>query len=211
MTHVVHPPELELLAAIMDREAALRLASAPGGWRTLSGPELHTLGLSARQSQSVRALQALVARGYPTVDRFELASAHAVGTLYGARLAGLEHEVVLAIAVDGRNCLLAELELARGGLHGAALTPRDVFRPLIRANASAFILVHNHPSGDPTPNAEDVHLTQAVSSVGDIIGIPLLDHVVIGARGGGWISLFDIGVIESKENTHEQAVADPAI
>jgi DNA repair protein RadC len=160
----------------------------------------------------VLALQELVSRGYPEVPSGELVNAASVARAYGVRLAGLECEVVLGLALDGRNHLLQEIELARGGVHGAALTPVDVFRPLIRIGASAFILVHNHPSGDPTPSAEDVHMTRAVAAVGDVVGIGLLDHIVIGARGGGWTSLFELGVVDpNKEESREQSVADQTV
>jgi len=115
---------------------------------------------------------------------------------------------VLALALDGRNHLLQELEVARGGIHSAALTPVDVFRPLIRAGARTFVLLHNHPSGDPAPSHEDVVMTRAVAHVGDIVGISLLDHVIVGARGGGWTSLFELGLIEETEHLPERRVAD---
>jgi DNA repair protein RadC len=107
-------------------------------------------------------------------------------------LEGLEHEVVMAVALNGQNRVLGEFEVSKGGRHGAALTIADVFRPLIRAGASAALLIHNHPSGDPTPSPEDRLVTRAVKQAGDLIGIPLLDHVIVGARGGGCVSLREL-------------------
>jgi DNA repair protein RadC len=209
VTYNVRHAELDQLTSILGREAALKLSTAPGGWRSLSVHELHTLRLSARQRRSVIALQDLVARSYPKLELHELASAESVARVYADRLAGLTTEVVLAIAVDGRNRFLAEVELAKGGTHGAALLPADVFRPLIRSGASAFILLHNHPSGDASPSAEDVEMTRAVATVGDIIGLPLLDHVIVGARGGGWASLLEIGALEPRKEMHsERQVAE---
>jgi DNA repair protein RadC len=103
---------------------------------------------------------------------------------------------MLGIALDGRNRFIAEVELARGGRHGAALFVSDALRPLIRVGASAVILVHNHPSGDPAPSPEDISLTTAIKVAADCVGIPLVDHIIIGGRGGGFASLRDLGIIQ---------------
>jgi DNA repair protein RadC len=110
------------------------------------------------------------------------------------RLAVLDHEEVWLLSLDGRNGLRAAVRIAQGGLHGCALTPRDVLRPALRDAASAIVLVHNHPSGDPAPSPEDVEMTRAVAVACDLVGVPLLDHVVV-ARGGA-VSLFEQGVLE---------------
>src|SRR5262249_49194865 len=67
------------------------------------------------------------------------------------RLSGLDHEQLWVLALDGRNGLRAARRIAQGGLHGCSVNPRDVLRAAVREAASAFVLVHNHPSGDPTP------------------------------------------------------------
>ena len=125
----------------------MQIAGAPGGWRDLSRHELVALGLDRRAQNKGRALQELVRTGYPRLEPLQLANAASVARVYEARLGGLRTEIVLAVGVDGRNAFLREVELATGGRHGASLTPGDVMRPLIRAGASAFILLHNHPSG----------------------------------------------------------------
>jgi DNA repair protein RadC len=127
-------------------------------------------------------------------------SADDVARVYLARLGNLRHEVMLAVALDGRNHIIEELTLAQGGAHGCAITARDVFRPLIRVGASGVIVVHNHPSGDPTPSREDIEMTQVVIEAGNVLGVPLLDHVIIGAHGGGWASLFDPGIVKGIAN-----------
>lgn len=96
------------------------------------------------------------------------------------RLAGLAQEVFLAIGVDIRNGLLDIVEVARGTVHGVEVHPREVFRPLVRMAAAGAVVVHNHPSGDPTPSPEDIALTRRLVEVGELLGIPLVDHVVIG-------------------------------
>jgi DNA repair protein RadC len=109
------------------------------------------------------------------------------------RLLGLEHEEVWLLSVDGRNYLRTARCIARGGLHGCALATHDILRPAVRDAASAIILVHNHPSGDPTPSPEDLRMTRAVQVACRTIGLELLDHVIV-ARGGA-TSLFDLGVL----------------
>ncbi len=108
------------------------------------------------------------------------------------RLAGLEQEVFMMIALDARSAVIADVEVARGTLTGVEVHPREVFRPLIRVGAAAAIAVHNHPSGDPTPSAEDVALTERLRTIGGMLGIPIVDHVVVASRGcasvAGWLA-----------------------
>jgi len=194
-------PELVWLSAVVGENTGRRLSAAAGGWRGLSIAELDHLGLSTREKRSVLALQRLTELGYPSLARGELSNAEEVTRVYAARLGALTHEVLLAIALDGQNRFMAEFEVSRGGRHGAAVMPADVFRPLIRAAAAAVILVHNHPGGDPQPSAEDVALTSATSLVGKLIGIPVIDHVIIGAHGGGAVSLWQLGLISPEESS----------
>lgn len=188
-------PEVELLALLVGGAAARKVCEAPGGWRTLSEVELEQLRLRSRARGVVLAMQALTQRPFVELPAGKLCDAASVGAFYGARLGDLDHEVVLAVAVDGQNRVLGEFQVARGGRHGAAVTAADVLRPVIRAAASAFMLVHNHPSGDPTPSADDVQMTKALRDAGLVVGVPLLDHIVVAARGGGFVSLSERGVL----------------
>jgi DNA repair protein RadC len=79
-------------------------------------------------------------------------------------------------------------------LHGCALTPRDVLGPALRDAASAIVVIHNHPSGDPEPSPEDIAMTRAVAAACDVVGVPLLDHVVV-AKGGA-TSLLERGALD---------------
>lgn len=88
-------------------------------------------------------------------------------------------EVMLAVCLDGQNRVIGNIPVARGGGHGMSMTPSDIFRPVITAGASAFILAHNHPSGNPTPSQEDIVFTQKIIEAGKILGIWMLDHLVI--------------------------------
>ena len=112
-----------------------------------------------------------------------LAGASDVWTYFRARLAPLRVEEFWAVALDVRHRVQGELCVARGSLTGVEVHPRDVFRPLIRVAAAAVIFCHNHPSGDPTPSRQDVELTTRLRDVGDLCGIPVVDHVVVGWEG----------------------------
>jgi DNA repair protein RadC len=97
------------------------------------------------------------------------------------------------LCVDAKSVLSATFQVARGGVHGCALLTRDVLTPVVRQGAAGFVLVHNHPSGDPTPSREDIELTSHLSRAAQTISVPLLDHVVV-ARDGA-TSLFELGLL----------------
>lgn len=109
------------------------------------------------------------------------------------RLAGLDHEEVWVLCVNASGHLQSTFLVGRGGIHGCGLLSRDILVPVVRDGASAFVLVHNHPSGDPTPSAEDVELTRSLEAAARTLCVPLLDHVVV-ARGGAR-SFFELGLL----------------
>lgn len=119
--------------------------------------------------------------------REQLGQAEDVFRVVAPRLAGLQQEVFLSIGLDIRNGMLDVVEVARGTVHGVEVHPREVFRPLIRMAAAGAVVVHNHPSGDPTPSPEDVSLTRRLREAGELLGIPVVDHVVIG--DGAFVSI----------------------
>jgi DNA repair protein RadC len=116
-----------------------------------------------------------------------LAAACDVWTHMRARLAGLAVEEFWMLGLDVRHRVLVDQLAARGSLTGVEVHPRDVFRVLIKAGAAAVIFSHNHPSGDPSPSRQDIELTTRLREVGEMCGITVLDHVVVGA--GGYVSL----------------------
>ncbi len=91
-----------------------------------------------------------------------------------------EQENLIALLLDSRHGLLRRINLYRGTLTRLIIHPRDVFREAIRHNASALILVHNHPSGDPAPSRQDEQLTREITEAGKMLLLPVLDHVIIG-------------------------------
>jgi DNA repair protein RadC len=112
-----------------------------------------------------------------------IASSADVATWASRRLSGLDHEELWLLALDGRSRLRAVRCVAKGGLHGMGVRAADPLRLALRAAASGFVLVHNHPSGDPTPSPEDIAFTRRVAAAAVVVGMPLLDHVVVAQEG----------------------------
>ena len=97
--------------------------------------------------------------------------------------AGLDREQFLVCALDAKHAIIGVNIVSTGSLTLSIVHPREVMKPLILLNAGAWICAHNHPSGDPTPSAEDRELTKRLREVGDLLGIRLLDHVILGEAG----------------------------
>jgi DNA repair protein RadC len=97
--------------------------------------------------------------------------------------------------VNGKNELTGAEMIAQGGMHGAAVTAREILRGGIIHGASAIILGHNHPSGDPTPSREDIEITEVLLHAASIIHLPILDHVVVG--GGRAASVMNYITVNS--------------
>ena len=89
----------------------------------------------------------------------------------------------MVILLDGRNRVMGESQISQGTLTASLVHPREVFRSAIRSAAAALVLVHNHPSGDPEPSAEDLSVTHRLVEAGEIVGIRIVDHVVVADRG----------------------------
>jgi len=107
------------------------------------------------------------------------------------RLAEERHEQFYAVLLDNKNRKLKDIRISQGSLTSSIVHPREVYLPVIRESAAAVIFVHNHPSGDPTPSKEDLEITRRLRDVGDLVGIRVLDHVVIGK--GRYVSFVDDG------------------
>ena len=100
--------------------------------------------------------------------------------LIARRVIGSElSEVMVALMLDSRHRVMGYTEVARGTVNASRLTPRDVFLPALLSNAAAVVVAHNHPSGDWSPSASDRRVTQALREAGDLLGMPLLDHLIV--------------------------------
>lgn len=114
-----------------------------------------------------------------------LTSAAAVWAHYGPLLSDEKRESFYVIMLDGRNRVMSKVRVSQGSLGSSIVHPRESFRAAVREAAAAVIFVHNHPSGDPTPSTEDKRITERLRRAGELMGIPVLDHVVVG-RGRYW-------------------------
>jgi DNA repair protein RadC len=107
-----------------------------------------------------------------------------VFALMAPRLRDLPHEEFHALLLNSQHRVLDDVTVTRGILDASLIHPREVFRPAIVGKASAIVLVHNHPSGDPSPSSEDRAVTRQLVEAGRAIGIRVLDHVIV--SDGGW-------------------------
>lgn len=89
-------------------------------------------------------------------------------------------EYFFAIHLDGKNRICCVDEVSVGSLNQSVVHPREVFKTALLSSAAAIIVLHNHPTGDPTPSGEDIQITRRLKETGEIIGVKLLDHIIIG-------------------------------
>ena len=102
--------------------------------------------------------------------------------ILGPLVRGLEVEVALALLLDSRHAPIGVVEVARGGLNVVHISPRDLFRTAIFTGCPAIILAHNHPSDDVIPSEGDVALTSRMRAAGELVGVEVLDHLILGSR-----------------------------
>ena len=102
---------------------------------------------------------------------------------YRGQLGGLTHERLLAVALDAKCRRIQEVLLAEGEPTRCLVEPNQVFRAMLRAGAVSALLVHNHPSGDPTPSARDVSFTRRIAAAGQLLGVSVADHLIVSRRG----------------------------
>jgi len=187
--------DAELLAIVLGAgsrtESALQLAQRivreSGGLKNLSEmsvPELcrkfHGVG-PARASQLKASLE-LSRRYLRTSDHSHPRLNHSIAVFehFQNQFHGKQQEEFWVVALDAKNKLVDSSQVSRGTLMGSLVHPREVFQLAIRSAAAGIIVLHNHPSGEPEPSAEDRKVTQQMSESGKLLGIPLLDHIIIG-------------------------------
>lgn len=182
-----------VLAGGRGGEEAGARAERVGDLAALSRASVRRLGLQLGLSRpSATRLAAAFALGRHVErsarePRPSLRTPSLVHELLAPELRGLERETFHALLLDGKHRLQGKSRVSEGTLTCSLVHPREVFGPALRESAAALIVAHNHPSGDPEPSAEDVAVTRRLIEVGRLVGIPLVDHVVIG--DGRWVSL----------------------
>lgn len=126
----------------------------------------------------------------------EVHSSYQVGSYFMAELKDEEQEHLIVVCLNVKNKIIAKQTIALGTLDYATMHPRDVFRVAVKHNAARIIMVHNHPSGDPEPSNNDIQTTKRLVKCGELIGIPVLDHIIVGEEC--YVSLRERGIIEFK-------------
>lgn len=114
---------------------------------------------------------------------------------YHEKLRGQKRENFFCVLLDAKHRLIREEVISVGSLNFSIVHPREVFATAIREAAESLLLVHNHPSGDPTPSREDIHVTRRLCDVGKMVGIEILDHMVIG--NGSYFSFLEQNLLQA--------------
>ena len=127
----------------------------------------------------------------PLTSGQRITSSEDVFQHYRPLMRGLRREIFKVILLDGKNAIITDVTVSEGSLTLSIVHPREAFVPAVKESAAAVIFVHNHPSGDPEASPEDRALTRRLVSVGEIMGIRVLDHVIIGDRR--YVSFADQG------------------
>jgi len=199
--------DAELLAIVIGAgtktESALQLAQRilkkAGNLKTLSTlsvrelQEFHGIG-DARATQLKAALE--LARRYTgsfSGSQPRFSNSRMVFQLFLEMFRGKHQEEFWVLALDAKNRLLHKTRVFKGTLMGSLAHPREVFQVAIKNSAAGIIILHNHPSGDPEPSLEDRKVTAQIAEAGKLLGIPLLDHLIIGNEA--YYSFKDSGVL----------------
>ena len=120
----------------------------------------------------------------PEGEKIRVDRAGVIYELLSVEMQALPYESLKVLLLDTRHGLLDSKEVSRGSLNESIAHPREIFRPAIAKGAYAIAVVHNHPSGDPQPSEADRRLTRRLAEAGTLLQIPLVDHVIIGAKRG---------------------------
>ena len=187
----------EILALIQGRGiagesvmvTAQRLLSQFGGLKGLASASAEELsgvrGIGLAKASQIKAAFELASRleSYSESGESPLVKTpDDVVSLVRGRLEGKKKEYFLALLLDTRSRLIRVAEISVGSLDGSIVHPREVFKEAVSASAASVIFVHNHPSGDPEASEDDTGLTKRLAEAGEIMGIDVLDHIIIGDR-----------------------------
>jgi DNA repair protein RadC len=186
--------EQEILAIVLGSagksvtETARALLSTFGDLKTMSTASLEELskvsGIGPAKASQLRAAFEMARRIDAThpVERTIVRTPEEVNALVGGELRDKKKEVFIVILLDTRGHLIRRQSISIGSLDTSIVHPREVFKEAIAASAASVIFVHNHPSGDTRPSQDDIQLTKRLVEAGDIVGIDVLDHVIIGGK-----------------------------
>lgn len=152
-------------------------------------------GMGLAKAAGIKAAFTLAARfqarRLENLDRFT--SPRQVFDYFHHEFRDSRKEYFLVLLLDGKNRIIRRVQISEGSLNQSIVHPREVFNPAVRESAAALILVHNHPTGDPAPSAEDIAITRRLKEAGDLMGIKVLDHIIVG--DGEYLSFVERGLL----------------
>jgi DNA repair protein RadC len=176
----------ELLSFLFDRKTVkILLHACNGNLHEIFAFPIESLSpeISRKEIHKMRAILELWKRATSSDDNPVIASIENILTLLTPFLIYQKQEEFKVVLLNSKNRVLHHQTVSLGSLNETLVHPRDVFRPAITFSAASIILVHNHPSGDPTPSDEDIALTKQLCVCGKILDIPVVDHIIIGFYG----------------------------
>ncbi len=181
---------LQLAMGLLDRFKGLR------GMQEASASELSSVkGVGVAKVAQLKAAFELGKRSMTesTGSSPVFSSSRSVYGCFAPRMKNVKKEIFFCVILDTKNRMLREVKISEGTLTHSLIHPREAFKEAIRDSAASVIFVHNHPSGDPEPSRNDITVTERLKDVGEIIGIQVLDHVIIG--DGRYVSLKERGIL----------------
>lgn len=182
-------------------------------FRSLSGISLNELtsipGIGPGKASRILAAMEIVRRTVKQQKKqgAQFKDSQDVFSTYFLRMRDAKQEIFTAVMLDSKNRFLCEKKISMGTLNQSIVHPRDVFLAAIRESAASVILIHNHPSGDPLPSDEDLHVTQRMVDAGRLLGIAILDHIIIGE--GRYFSFCDEKCLEGPVRKREKELDPP--
>lgn len=191
-------------AELLSLATGTRLQTAAGVIERLGGAssvltasvaELVHAGLAPRRAAALVAALEIGRRGHALLpgERWRVRTPADLAERLLPEMRRLEREELRVAILNTKNAVIALVTVYVGSLAGSPVRVGEVFRDAVRRHGAAIVVAHNHPSGDPSPSAEDLRITGELAQAGRILDIELLDHLVIGADG--WVSLRSLGVI----------------
>jgi DNA repair protein RadC len=189
-----HASDEEVLAAVLgpvttdNLDRARRLLTHVGGYPNLTRSSVRELMVAEGVGPATATrIQAAVEAGRRALtaplDRgTAITSAVQVHRAFAPRFADAEQEEFVVVLLDRKQRVLRVVDVSRGTLDSSLVHPREVFREAIREAACSVLAIHNHPSNDPSPSAEDLYLTRRLAAAADVLGLTLLDHVIVCRR-----------------------------
>jgi len=153
-------------------------------------------GVKEAKASQILAIAELFRRfnTYKSFNEFKrITSPREVANMLYGEMGASNQEVLKLIILNTKNEVIKIKDVFKGSLNSSLVHPREIFNEAIRSSAASIIICHNHPSGDPTPSSEDIKVTTRINESGEIIGIKLIDHIIIGRNN--YVSLKEKGIL----------------